>query len=144
MQSSYPQLVLLRARGLNVLARKNRVVVNDGIGADMRLGVCVELLGLGCEVEVDWERPVGKKLVHVSHAIRDRAPYHAKKKKMRGMHMACLVPILSATFPRMTGMIAPPQTEETRKEAPRLVWRPMPRSDKANMIGNMQDSKKST
>jgi hypothetical protein len=55
MQSSYPQLVLLRARRLDVLGSQDRVVVDDGICADMRLGVCVELLGLGGEVEVDGE-----------------------------------------------------------------------------------------
>jgi hypothetical protein len=51
-------LVLLAMHSLDVLASKDRVVVDDMfLRTDVRLGVCVELLGLVCEVEVDGVGP---------------------------------------------------------------------------------------
>jgi hypothetical protein len=106
---------------LDILASKDRVVVDDMLGGtDVRVGVGIELRGLVGEVEVDRVGP-GEGDCSVLVADRVSGQRSLNSQKMRGMHMACLVPILSATFPRMTGMMAPPQTEETRKEAPRLV-----------------------
>lgn len=51
------RLVLLVAHSLDVLAGKDRVIIDDAIDANMRFGVGIELLGLGGEVEVEWERP---------------------------------------------------------------------------------------
>jgi hypothetical protein len=51
-------LVLLAMHSLDILARKDGVVVNDVLlRTDVRLGVSVKLLGLGCEVEVDGVGP---------------------------------------------------------------------------------------
>jgi len=69
---------------------------------------------------------------------------HAMRKKLSGTIMAFRVPILSATFPRMAGMTAPPQTLATKKEAPRFVWRPRPRRDRVKIVGKMHDSKNRT
>jgi hypothetical protein len=51
-------LVLLSAHRLHILARKDGVVV-DGtlLDTDVRLGVCIELLGLVGEVEVERVGP---------------------------------------------------------------------------------------
>lgn len=46
-------LVLLAVHSLNVLARKDRVIVNDVLSTDVGLRVGVELGGLVREVEVD-------------------------------------------------------------------------------------------
>lgn len=51
-------LVLLAMSRLNVLAGKDRVVVDDVLSrADVGLGVGIELLGLAGEVEVDGVGP---------------------------------------------------------------------------------------
>jgi hypothetical protein len=120
--------------GLNILASKNGVVVDLVLlDTNVRLSVGIELGSLVCEVEVDRVRPRESNydwsalLIHFTN-------FRGNLQKMRGMHMACLVPILSATLPRMTGMTAPPQTEETRKDAPRLVWRPRPRRVRAKIL----------
>lgn len=51
-------LVLLAMSRLNVLAGKDRVVVDDVLSrADVGLGVGIELLGLAGEIEVDGVGP---------------------------------------------------------------------------------------
>lgn len=51
-------LKLLAVSNLDILASKNRVVVDDVLGsADVGLGVSVKLLGLASEVEVDGVGP---------------------------------------------------------------------------------------
>lgn len=50
--------MLLRTHSLNILRSKDRIVIDHVLlGPDVRLSVSVKLLGLGCEVEVDGERP---------------------------------------------------------------------------------------
>ena len=57
-QSALYNLVLLSPHSLDILARKDRVVINSALlRGDVGVGVCIELLGLGCEVEVDGVRP---------------------------------------------------------------------------------------
>jgi hypothetical protein len=50
-------LVLLAVHSLDVLARKDRIVVDDVLSTDVGLGVGIELGGLVREVEVDWVGP---------------------------------------------------------------------------------------
>ena len=65
-------------------------------------------------------------------------------KPTKGIHIAVLVLVASATAPKTGGNTAPPETEATMNEAPRFVCRPSPRRERVKMVGKMQDSKNRT
>lgn len=105
--------------GLGTLAGKNAVAINSTLLQSN--GGCAVGIEFGALVEVEVNRiRLQPKSAYVSFN-RTGGITQLIAKNARGIHMACLVPILSATLPRIAGPTAPPQTEATRKDAPRLV-----------------------
>ena len=66
------------------------------------------------------------------------------RKPPRGTAIAMRVFLASTTAPSIGGKTAPPDTEATRNEAPRLVCLPKPLSESVKIVGNTQDSKNNT
>src|SRR4051812_991983 len=78
-----------------------------------------------------------------SNTLMYTAYVSEKRKPAIGTQNAYRVELCASEVRAMiAGKTAPPETEATMKDAPRLVWRPRPRIAIVKMVGKMQDSEK--